>query len=1022
MDHPTPTGRMGNEVAIFFEGALLPSTGAGRARVSFRTAHLVKRRATPADQGFSQACRGKAKSLASTSQGCHSTKTRKPHTKGSRDTSFPTRGQPQASRTGTGYGGGARGNRNPGWGASPTLPSKLAEDLKRSLDTEHRKRGKGGVSQHAHTTEQAKRNRDRRSTVAGNHRGSARIGKETRHRPCTKRRGVFQHNISGAKVRRRLATGNKPQVSQQACYDSPFQDGIDKDREGPHATGGLVTQVGLERCLSLGSDVQSTPEISEVPVARPILAISSSTIWAEQCTTDVYEAHETCDSTPKEDGDKVDHVSRRHAYSGKNEIGGKAAASCNPEATGSLGLYHQPEEEYPYSNSEGRIPGISTELPQDGDFPTGKQTSCTQETGKEDDENTENQNPGPGEDFGNNGGSTPSHSSCPDQLQAPGKGKNTGSEKRPQLRIDCRDHSRHEDRASVVDRRIIRAQRSTFTSHSMGHDHRVRCIEDGLGCMLPGDFYGRTLDASGEGTQYQLPGAPGSLSRIEIICDSPEYNFSAPEVGQHICNSFHQQDGRYPLTVAVKPRSGDMEVVPGKGCGDPRGTCPRCREHQSRLGIQACERLWGLDARPTDLPTTESAVRTILNRPLRLEDERTTSALLQLETGPGGMGRGCLHRSMEMPIPIYVSTIHTNTPMLEQTENRTGIGSDDSASLAQPGLVSSITEPARGLPNSTPPNRGYSHKPRRQQPSTGDEGQPPSGRLARLRRSYNSAGLSDKVIDIIRRSWRSSTESAYSSAWRQWERWCIERGCDPVSAPVGDILEFLLGQYEAGKRYRTINSLRSAISMTHNEIDGVRIGQHALVCRFLKGVYNCRPPRPKYSSTWEVDIVLDYTRTLQDNDRLPFQQLTHKLATLMALANADRCSDLAALDLSYHSAQGNGVLFTIPGLTKSRRKGPPLQAFYTSFPEEPLLCPVRALNSYIKRSENLRYLSTADNRLFISVRKPHKPVKPATIGHWIKGYLKGAGIDTQTFSAHSTRGASTSKAKAMGVSCPRQIY
>ena len=135
MDHPTPTGRMGNEVAIFFEGALLPSTGAGRARVSFRTAHLVKRRATPADQGFSQACRGKAKSLASTSQGCHSTKTRKPHTKGSRDTSFPTREQPQASRTGTGYGGGARGNRNPSWGASPTLPSKLAEDLKRSLDT-----------------------------------------------------------------------------------------------------------------------------------------------------------------------------------------------------------------------------------------------------------------------------------------------------------------------------------------------------------------------------------------------------------------------------------------------------------------------------------------------------------------------------------------------------------------------------------------------------------------------------------------------------------------------------------------------------------------------------------------------------------------------------------------------------------------------------------------------------------------------------------------------------------------------
>ena len=60
-----------------------------------------------------------------------------------------------------------------------------------------------------------------------------------------------------------------------------------------------------------------------------------------------------------------------------------------------------------------------------------------------------------------------------------GKGKNTGSEEGPQLRIGCRDHSRDEDRASVVGRRIIQAQWSTFTSHSMGPDHRVRCIDDG---------------------------------------------------------------------------------------------------------------------------------------------------------------------------------------------------------------------------------------------------------------------------------------------------------------------------------------------------------------------------------------------------------------------------------------------------------------------------------------------------------------------------------------------------------------
>ncbi len=138
------------------------------------------------------------------------------------------------------------------------------------------------------------------------------------------------------------------------------------------------------------------------------------------------------------------------------------------------------------------------------------------------------------------------------------------------------------------------------------------------------------------------------------------------------------------------------------------------------------------------------------------------------------------------------------------------------------------------------------------------------------------------------------------------------------------------------KQYRTINTLRSAISMTHHEIDGTRIGQHPLVSRFLKGVFNS-PPAPRYSSTWDVDVVLNYIMNLPDNEQLSFQCLSHKLAMLMALSNADRCLDLVALDLNFRAYTGDGVRFIIPGLTKTRRKfnGPPLEVFYPSFPENP---------------------------------------------------------------------------------------
>ena len=68
-------------------------------------------------------------------------------------------------------------------------------------------------------------------------------------------------------------------------------------------------------------------------------------------------------------------------------------------------------------------------------------------------------------------------------------------------------------------------------------------------------------------------------------------------------------------------------------------------------------------------------------------------------------------------------------------------------------------------------------------------------------------------------------------------------------------------------------------------------GRAQVFSHFLKGIFNCRPPAPKYSFTWDVDIVLSYIRDLPSNEDLSFQLLSHKVAMLMALANADRSLD-----------------------------------------------------------------------------------------------------------------------------------
>ena len=57
-----------------------------------------------------------------------------------------------------------------------------------------------------------------------------------------------------------------------------------------------------------------------------------------------------------------------------------------------------------------------------------------------------------------------------------------------------------------------------------------------------------------------------------------------------------------------------------------------------------------------------------------------------------------------------------------------------------------------------------------------------------------------------------------------------------------------------------------------------------------------------------------------------------------------------------------------------------------------------------------------EDKLFISFKNPHRPVGSQTLSRWIKNILKSSGIDTEQFSAYSTRHAAASAAKWLGVS------
>ena len=247
--------------------------------------------------------------------------------------------------------------------------------------------------------------------------------------------------------------------------------------------------------------------------------------------------------------------------------------------------------------------------------------------------------------------------------------------------------------------------------------------------------------------------------------------------------------------------------------------------------------------------------------------------------------------------------------------------------------------------------------------------------------------------------------------------WCSVRQIDPISGSIQPFLEFLTSLFKEGLHYRTINTIRSAVSMTHDHIEGIPMGQHPLVSRLLKGVYNSRPPQPRYSVTWDVDVVIRYFQSLGENEVLTLKQLSQKLVLLMAIVEASRVSELQALDLRYRSYHPEGVLFQLPTLGKKRIVGaPPKQLMFGAFPSDSCLCVMKCLRQYETDTLIHRKKDPGSSQpLFLSCVKPHKPVTSQRLANWLKEMLGKAGIDTTVFKAHSVRGASSTAASEKGV-------
>ena len=543
--------------------------------------------------------------------------------------------------------------------------------------------------------------------------------------------------------------------------------------------------------------------------------------------------------------------------------------------------------------------------------------------------------------------------------------------------------------------------------------HPVRRLPKRLGSGISGPMHSGTVVLRGVNVAHKLPGVESSHLGDSDIPEWPTQPAGAHPAGQHLSSGIHKPQRRNPLPTADEADQQPLGVVSGPSDSSAGHSPPRRLQHTGRPSILALDRQVRLEAQPNCLSEHPAHMGTPRDGLVCVTAVNPTTPFLQLEARSRSLGNRCVRSGLD-PVSGFCESSLVPSGQVSSTGGTPGSGvSDGDSSMVQPAMVAPDPVSMCGTSTSDPQQTRH-HGTNISSNATPVREPSSASRLEAFRESCKTNQLSESSTRLLLSSWRNSTGKSYDSAWRKWASWCDQRKIPPISCSANQVVDFLAEQFDRGMSYSSLNVYRSAISSIHLPCEGRPIGEHPLVSRVLRGAFTRRPPQPKHQAFWDVEVVLSSLRELGDNESLTLGDLSRKLAMLLALVSANRSSDLAKLSLSHCQVMPYKAVFFPTDLRKQDRPGHKRAAFIVpAFEGDALICPFQCLSVYIRRTSPLRTESEA-GPLFISFVKPHKPVSSASLARWLKSVLSSAGI--KGFTAHSTRGAGTSKAASSGLS------
>ena len=180
--------------------------------------------------------------------------------------------------------------------------------------------------------------------------------------------------------------------------------------------------------------------------------------------------------------------------------------------------------------------------------------------------------------------------------------------------------------------------------------------------------------------------------------------------------------------------------------------------------------------------------------------------------------------------------------------------------------------------------------------------------------------FSKQTQDILLSSLSKGTTTSYNVYLNTWQEYCKENKIPSHQITIQhgiDFLTYLFHEKQYG--YSAMNNARSALSLVI-PTNNLTFGKQDIVVRFMRGIFRLRPSLPKYTVTYDPQIVMDYLSTITNMD---LKALTFKLTTLLCFLTGQRNQTINSIDMSPACMEDNEdedkITFFVPTILKTTK-------------------------------------------------------------------------------------------------------